>query len=257
MDIKVVIKRQKMILCAGAGVLAVCCIILLTIVFLPNFDFYPESDSCRTSVFDSEQKEEILKEKIFVTDMYIDSLETNNSSVSFVYPNQQKENWAGFPEQIEKGNIYDLTKVSYEIISQRKKPQPSENLRIVMSESFEDETERHVPESELTIKGEKCYLKTWKTVQVSDEAGGKKAVQAVYSDRSQAEASDQIYTVKATASYTLGTECLERSSLWSCFLRRMKRNGYLLILTLLSVVSAAVCVYRWKKKADRENEQKN
>lgn len=62
------------------------------------------------------------------------------------------------------GDRYTVDAVHYETISVRKNPRQSENLRIVMSDCFEDTGENHIPEREVTENGKTYYLKSWKTV---------------------------------------------------------------------------------------------
>lgn len=173
------------------------------------------------------------------------------------YISEEREKTFPFPETIsENGEAYILDSVSREILSSEENPEPSQNMKIVMSESFADPEENHVPAREILENGTRYYLKSWTTIEInsgSGESGGsldgrmqgaaEKAVQAVYSDRPPAmedpretfSLSDTIqasgenhsvrtYTIRAAARYVSGAERLETVSagegIWNWFGKR-------------------------------------
>lgn len=88
-----------------------------------------------------------------------------------IYTAEDSQKEFPFPETIEEdGSVYFLDAVHYETISVRKNPRQSENLRIVMSDCFEDTGENHIPEREITENGKTYYLKSWKTVTAEGAA---------------------------------------------------------------------------------------
>ena len=174
-----------------------------------------------------------------------------------IYTAEDSQKEFPFPETIEEdGSIYFLDAVHYETISVRENPRQSENLRIVMSDCFEDTGENHIPEREITENGKTYYLKSWKTVTAEGAAEkrsgeesepGEKSVQAIYSDRPPGEKEkqgrlkgepfssdsegqgDSTYTIKAAARYISNTEPLKRKSAGARVWEWLKRREAVLI----------------------------
>ena len=159
-----------------------------------------------------------------------------------IYTAEDSQKEFPFPETIEEdGSIYFLDAVHYETISVRKNPRQSENLRIVMSDCFEDTGENHIPEREITENGKTYYLKSWKTVTAEGAAEkrsgeesepGEKSVQAIYSDRPPDEKEgqgDSTYTIKAAARYISNTEPLKRKTAGARAWEWIKRREAVLI----------------------------
>lgn len=196
------------------------------------------------------------------------------------YISEEREKTFPFPETIsENGEAYILDSVSREILSSEENPKPSQNMKIVMSESFADPEENHVPAREILENGTRYYLKSWTTIELnsgSEGSGGslggrmqgaaEKAVQAVYSDRPPAmedpretfslsdtiQASEEnhsvrTYTIRAAARYVSGAERLETVSagegIWNWF---GKRKWILWILALAAAGMGVLVFAAWR-----------
>lgn len=196
------------------------------------------------------------------------------------YLSEKREEVFPFPETIaENGETYILDSVSREILLSEENPEPSQNMKIVMSESFTDPEENHIPAREILENGTRYYLKSWTTVELNSGAGGgggsldgrlqgaaEKAVQAVYSDRPPAmedpqetSLSDTIqesgedhsvrtYIIRAAARYVSGAERLETASagegIWNWFGKRKR----ILTLAAAGMGFLSFAAWRFRKK---------
>ena len=207
-----------------------------------------------------------------------------------IYTAEDSQKEFPFPETIEEdGSVYFLDAVHYETISVRKNPRQSENLRIVMSDCFEDTGENHIPEREITENGKTYYLKSWKTVtaegaaekrsgeesepgekSVQEKSVQEKSVQAIYSDRPPGEKEkqgrlkgepfssdsvgqgDSTYTIKAAARYISNTEPLKRKSAGARVWEWLKRREAVVISAGAGMIIMPVMLILVRKRFRRK-----
>lgn len=108
------------------------------------------ADSAQAQAYGQEQKEDrISREKTYL------SSEDSHS----------QEN-PGFPETLSlEGKTYFLDHISYETVEKKRNPEPSQNLKVVVSEPFTGDAAAHMPKETLREGEQVWYLKSSQVVE--------------------------------------------------------------------------------------------